>query len=725
MLHWTRKRNQIYAAVRSARSGSRLLARRAGHFDDAEVETAKDVRAARLAGRRVSARVIRAIMRRHVNALHAADKAVTFKASNRWLGAFCNRFAFAHRRATNRKSKPVAERLPAVRRYIARLARRLARHVRAPIVGPLQPPLLEDLPVSPYPMGIESYCRVNVDQSPFEFDSDMSRTYCTKGNKAVHVASAHGQHKESRFGTFQILVNLSGIRELQPKLVIVFRGQGRVKQQELDAYDKRVIVYFQRKAWMDDALCLRWLHEVYAPYEKDVRKKLRSACDENLLMFVDGLSGQTSPAFIKSARTYNTLVHIGPAGTTDLTQVSYCDRLRDKRLISVRSPQVIDRGIGRKLKERFRLKLDDWLLDETNYERFTSKPADGGLTVGQKRVLVTSFAADAWEAVVGDGGGATIVKCAQQCGAMIGLGGKGIEFFRLPNNEPFEVDFDDVGDNFADNSDDDFDDADDIPVRPASRRRAEQRPSNDDDDGDDDAVDDESENADSAASDSESLSMDSDCDGDRDDGDDDDDDNVLIAPAGFVLIAKADEVAFDLASSTFVGKELMLRNGERAAPRRATIVRQATRKDKETNSNNNYAIKYNDDNSVLPMWLRNREYGVDWSFIEQTVATDKPLCERIAHNLALETISAPLTESSTTTNYITNYFENARINNFIATPRPTLCTASCSCVGTSSSSSTAVCRCLSSSCNSECACRAVGHCKNDGGATAPAKRRRK
>lgn len=321
MLHWVQKRNLIFAAVRAARSGSQLLVRRrAGHFDAAEVKTAEEVRTARAAGRRVSARVIRAVIRRHVAALYSAEEVKTFKASNRWLGAFCNRFAFAIRRATNRKSKPVAARLPLVRRYIARLPRRLARHARAPIVGPLQPPLL-DLPVASYPMGIESYCRVNVDQSPFEFDSDMSRTYCTKGNKAVHVASAHGQHKESRFGTFQILVNLSGIRELQPKLVIVFRGQGNVKQQELDAYDKRVIVFFQRKAWMDDALCLRWLHEVYAPYEKDVRSKLRSACDDNLLMFVDGLSGQTSPAFIKSARTYNTLVHVGPGGTTDLTQV--------------------------------------------------------------------------------------------------------------------------------------------------------------------------------------------------------------------------------------------------------------------------------------------------------------------------------------------------------------------------------------------------------------------
>lgn len=372
-------------------------------------------------------------------------------------------------------------------------------------------------------------------------------------------------------------------------------------------------------------------------------------------------------------------------------------------------------------------------MDEKNYERFTSKPGDGGLTVGQKRVLVTSFAADAWEAVLDDGG-ATIVKCAQQCGATIGLCGNGIELFRLPNDVPFSVDFDDVGENFADKSDDDVDDDGDAPVRahdgvapvraaPQRRTTTRRATNNDDDDGDSDG-DDQDEDADEAASDSDSLSVDSDLDGDRDDGDADEDINVLIAPAGLVLIVKAAEVALDLKSSTFVGKELMLRAGDRAAPRRAVIVRQATNRDKETDRDINYVVKFADDISVVPICLRNRDYGVDWSFIEPAIATDKPLCGRAAHNLALERVSAPITAPSTTMN-ITNYFNIANNNTIVAAPPPTpFCSASCSCVGSSSSSSTAVCRCATSSCTNECACRVAGRCKNDAGSTVPAKRRR-
>ena len=227
MIYWCKNANRIHAAVRAARSGSRLLAKRVGAFNDAEVATAIDVRAARAQGRKVTARFIRASMRRHVAAKYDAAKAATFKASASWLAAFVSRFAFSWRRATNRKSKTVADRLPAVRLYFARLARRLARHVRPPvIVGSMMPSSTLSLPIAPYTMGISQQCRLNVDQVPFEFESDARYTYADKGSNAVHVAGAHGQHKDSRFGTFQVLINLSGVKQLQPQLVVVFRGKG-------------------------------------------------------------------------------------------------------------------------------------------------------------------------------------------------------------------------------------------------------------------------------------------------------------------------------------------------------------------------------------------------------------------------------------------------------------------------------------------------------------------
>jgi hypothetical protein len=248
VLRWWRTRNDICGALRSARNRMRISAARVGKYDDAEVQTAIDIRAQRTAGLKVSARVIRAKMRVNVTAKYDAATASTFKASDCWLAAFVSRFGFAWRRATNRKSKTIDDRLPAVRLYLSRLARRLRRHVRPAVEGDVQSPSASvQVPADPHPMGIPSALRLNVDQSPLNLDIDGRYTYDEKGAKAVHVVARHGQHKDSRDATLQILINLSGVRQLQPAVVLVFRGQGRVSQAELDAYDKRVLVYYQKK----------------------------------------------------------------------------------------------------------------------------------------------------------------------------------------------------------------------------------------------------------------------------------------------------------------------------------------------------------------------------------------------------------------------------------------------------------------------------------------------
>lgn len=158
-------------------------------------------------------------------------------------------------------------------------------------------------------------------------------------------------------------------------------------------------------------MCMRWLNECWAPAVAETERVLGSNELEQLL-FVDGLSGQVNAAFIKTARTYDTLVHIGPAGTTDLTQ-------------------PIDRGIGNMLKQRFKSKIDDWLASDAEcVRRWTSAPGKGGLSASELRVMTTRLAADAWDEV--KAASATIVKCAEQSGALIGVGGVGIEKFKLP-----------------------------------------------------------------------------------------------------------------------------------------------------------------------------------------------------------------------------------------------------------------------------------------------------
>ena len=53
----------------------------------------------------------------------------------------------------------------------------------------------------------------------------------------------------------------------QPILTIIFRGLGlRISAAEKKAWDPRVHVMFQPKAWVDRALGQRWVKEVVKPY---------------------------------------------------------------------------------------------------------------------------------------------------------------------------------------------------------------------------------------------------------------------------------------------------------------------------------------------------------------------------------------------------------------------------------------------------------------------------
>ena len=151
-------------------------------------------------------------MRRYMLEKHPLEVDL-FKASNSWLRVFVRRFGFAWRRATNRKAKSVNDRLPAVRRYFARLARRLARHAPSTAVnaGADAPP----------PMGIVANLRLNVDQTPFNLDIDGRYTHDESGAKGVQVAAGHGQHRDSRFGTVQVMIILSGETRLQPKVIVL------------------------------------------------------------------------------------------------------------------------------------------------------------------------------------------------------------------------------------------------------------------------------------------------------------------------------------------------------------------------------------------------------------------------------------------------------------------------------------------------------------------------
>lgn len=103
---------------------------RAAKYPEAEEATANEIRVQRGEGKKVTRRTIVATMRRFIAEKFSPIEANKAKLTAPWRIGFTTRFGFSWRRATNRKPKSIVERLPAVRRYFARLARRLARHAQ-------------------------------------------------------------------------------------------------------------------------------------------------------------------------------------------------------------------------------------------------------------------------------------------------------------------------------------------------------------------------------------------------------------------------------------------------------------------------------------------------------------------------------------------------------------------------------------------------------------------
>ena len=49
------------------------------------------------------------------------------------------------------------------------------------------------------------------------------------------------------------------------KPALIFRGKGRVTTEEKEKYDKRVDVYFQQNAWMDEEINMQWVQGTLIP----------------------------------------------------------------------------------------------------------------------------------------------------------------------------------------------------------------------------------------------------------------------------------------------------------------------------------------------------------------------------------------------------------------------------------------------------------------------------
>ena len=339
---------------------------RGGVFPLAEAELYAQFKVRRSKGLRVLERWLVINMRKLIRKYYGDEMADKFKGSYGWVGKYAARHDISLRRRTNHKNTSVEERLPIIKRWHARLRRRLK-------TGPnqnLHPKWGRWLP----------WNRLNIDQVPCNLREGSTSTYNEKGADRIWLAGTKADDGK-RFCTLQIICRAANgpedsPRRGQPKIGVIFRGQGlRLSQEEKDAWHPDVHVRFQPKAWADTEYC-----EQHAAVEMAEATAEARARGEESVAFYDNLHGQTTEGHEKNLRQKARCArHLFPGGVTG-------------------EIQLVDDGVGYATKEEMGHELDTYLEADDNLDKWVGEGPDA-MKMWEKRVLITQLLAHAWEKV--------------------------------------------------------------------------------------------------------------------------------------------------------------------------------------------------------------------------------------------------------------------------------------------------------------------------------------
>eukprot|EP00918_Siedleckia_nematoides_P085046 GHVU01187001.1.p1 GENE.GHVU01187001.1~~GHVU01187001.1.p1 ORF type:complete len:737 (-),score=61.65 GHVU01187001.1:556-2766(-) len=381
---------------------SRLPSRRSGAFPACEQETIDKFHIARNSGTRITRLWFTTTMKMVLAATAGMAAAEAFLGSRGWLQNLCRRFNIVWRRRTNSKNKTAEERFPSIQRWLARLLRRLARNAKECTWGRW-----------------ELHARWNVDQVPISIDSGGGQTYDVMGKRTVMVRGRKNASRDlARFCTCQLLVRLDGGAAY---MTVLFRGTGaRLSIAERRAYHPDVRVHFQKKAYYDNIECDRWVSE-------DLPDHLKGHSGPHLL-FLDNLAGHTTDSFNDGLKQVGVKRHFFVGGCTDICQ-------------------PIDAGVGNFIQHAFQRSRDAWLAIEGNSSLWFS-----GIGVSQLRILCTQWLAGALQELRSKPEIVLSAATRTGCAMRPHCPGEGV---KLQGLEGKQVDYNDVGSSYVDNSDSD------------------------------------------------------------------------------------------------------------------------------------------------------------------------------------------------------------------------------------------------------------------------------
>ena len=98
----------------------------------------------------------------------------------------------------------------------------------------------------------------NMDQTPLPFELDDGKTYADKGSSEVWcVSGSSGLDKRQCTVQLTIFVGVPRVRPL-----VIFHGKGlRITRKEQEAWNCRVQLAFEPKAWCDESMMIKWIWE--------------------------------------------------------------------------------------------------------------------------------------------------------------------------------------------------------------------------------------------------------------------------------------------------------------------------------------------------------------------------------------------------------------------------------------------------------------------------------
>ena len=126
----------------------------------------------------------------------------------------------------------------------------------------------------------------------------------------------------------------------QCRIAVVFRGKGKISQDEREDYHKGVDVCFQKCTWVDREIAVEWATNTFGPAVKDF---------DDFVLFCNNLDAQTCDAFRQKISDMAGVTRYGPSGITDAWQ-------------------PVDSGFGRLFKVLTPAEQQDWLEHDENMD---------------------------------------------------------------------------------------------------------------------------------------------------------------------------------------------------------------------------------------------------------------------------------------------------------------------------------------------------------------------